>query len=122
MKSDTYIDDFISNVDSIKNDARLAMAVVTIHRRGGFEMCGWTTNESAVAVMLPNELLSDVVVRDVNLSKDSECRTLGLTKKSSRDELKFNSSLYNETHAPRIKREKLKTCVFITRWEYRRQS
>ncbi|KAL4719155.1 hypothetical protein ACJJTC_013681 [Scirpophaga incertulas] len=50
-----------------KETSRLATDIVEIHKRGGFEMRGWVSNQPRALSQLPKELLSDLSVANVDL-------------------------------------------------------
>lgn len=77
--SDTYMDDYIGSVNlSVEHTARLAAEIVEIHKRGGFEMRGWISNEPGALSLLPTELLSDLSVVDHSIDLGSSNQSLSL--------------------------------------------
>lgn len=108
IKRDTYMDDFICSVDSLNDASRLAAEVETVHKRGGFEMRGWITNDPAALTLLPVECLSDLVIgKSLELHINAVNRTLGLIWQPALDELKFNFIVSSDSSAPITKRQAL---------------
>ena len=72
-----YMDDYLDSVDTVEDAIKLINEVATIHERGGFEICKWTSNNiAALRVPLADKLDHGAV----NLTPDQHMttKTLGL--------------------------------------------
>ncbi|XP_028165136.1 uncharacterized protein LOC114356249 [Ostrinia furnacalis] len=105
IASDTYMDDYIGSVDSVEKAKHLAANICEIHKRGGFEMRGWVSNNPDALELLHKELLSDLSVADhsnvdlgSSLSPTSFTRTLGLFWDPVNDVLGFNPGIKQPHH------------------------
>ena len=114
-----YIDDYLDCADSVEEAVRLINQVVTIHRKGGFQIIGWTCSSKDVLDQLPAELKSD---QQKDLEPDTllpMARVLGLHWNPNQDAFTFickfnkvNDEIVNGNKRP-TKREMLKLVMSV---------
>ncbi|XP_063386428.1 uncharacterized protein LOC134672453 [Cydia fagiglandana] len=101
---DHYMDDCITSLDDVGKAAKLAADIYTVHAHAGFEMRGWTSNNSSALSLLPKESLLEVPHSnnvDVELGRlATPVRTLGLIWQPGNDLIGFNTGIRKDTALP----------------------
>lgn len=114
-----YMDDYIDSLPDENTAMKLVHDVMSIHKKGGFEIRNWTSNSKRVLESLPKHTLGDTAVKfKIGQQYEGE-RTLGLIWNPSDDTLSFDVSfkkipeaIMNGTQRP-TKREMLRVIMSI---------
>ena len=114
-----YIDDYLDCADTEEEAKKLIQDVVMIHRKGGFQIVGWTSSSRDVLDSLPTDLKSDGQ-KDLEPESDLPmARVLGLYWDPNQDAFTFtckfnnvNDEIVNGVTRP-TKREMLKLVMSV---------
>ncbi|XP_061717619.1 uncharacterized protein LOC133525351 [Cydia pomonella] len=85
---DHYMDDYLGSHSNVADAAQLAVDVITVHKKCGFEMRAWTSNHPEALSIVPKELRSDAT-SDVYLPPSSDVGVLGVKWNPRQDFLGF---------------------------------
>ncbi|XP_061717583.1 uncharacterized protein LOC133525312 [Cydia pomonella] len=85
---DHYMDDYLGSHSNVADAAQLAVDIITVHKKCGFEMRAWTSNHPEALSLVPKELRSDAT-SDVYLPPSSDVGVLGVKWNPRQDFLGF---------------------------------
>ncbi|XP_076655808.1 uncharacterized protein LOC143360652 [Halictus rubicundus] len=91
IKYKHYVDDYLDSVDTEDEAKRLIREVTEIHRRGGFQMCGWTSNSDAVMKEMSGGNVTSGTVQ-LTAKERRASKTLGLYWDAMSDTFSFNTN------------------------------
>ncbi|XP_076656372.1 uncharacterized protein LOC143361016 [Halictus rubicundus] len=118
IKYKHYVDDYLDSVDTEDEAKRLSREVTEIHRRGGFQMCGWTSNSDAVMKEMSGGNVTSGTVQ-LTAKERRASKTLGLYWDAMSDTFSFNTNkMQNAVSVPLqekgiTKREMVRTIMSI---------
>ncbi|XP_043462861.1 uncharacterized protein LOC122498926 [Leptopilina heterotoma] len=84
-----YVDDYLDSFDSIEEAIDIVKAVVHIHKKGGFEIRNWSSNETKLLKELPNSAQNTENI-DLTVGQAPVEKTLGLKWNPIIDTISFD--------------------------------
>ncbi|XP_058816020.1 uncharacterized protein LOC131679328 [Topomyia yanbarensis] len=102
LKEDFYVDDLLTEVETIEDGKLLVQEMVELTESGGFTLRKWVSNEPQLLGDLSENLLDDRTTLELD-SSSSSVKTLGLLWEHRSDRFMFRSPAWND-HSPITKR------------------
>lgn len=88
-----YMDDWVDSFDDKERAINTMKQVIEVHRRAGFKLTGFNSNEARVLAELPLESRATSSPKQLGSNLDDCGRTLGLLWDAATDTLGFNTTL-----------------------------
>lgn len=89
-----YMDDCLYSTNSVENAVKLVEQITQIHKSGGFEIRGWSSNSKEVLKNIPIDALAQTAVQFKDGALNTTERTLGLMFHPSDDTFGFEISFH----------------------------
>ncbi|XP_043471744.1 uncharacterized protein LOC122504626 [Leptopilina heterotoma] len=87
-----YVDDYLDSEDTVEEGIQRIKEVTKIHKKGGFEIRGWVSNDARILEGISNEKTAN---KAVNLTSDPTERALGLKWNLNSDTIGWKTSLHS---------------------------
>uniref|UniRef100_A0A6M2DPC6 Putative bel12 ag transposon polyprotein n=1 Tax=Xenopsylla cheopis TaxID=163159 RepID=A0A6M2DPC6_XENCH len=99
--NDIYIDDIVTSTDSLKSAKELYSQLSSLFRSGGFELCKWTSNDSALCEHFESTRNTQINFSQTNHELTASVKVLGLRWDPAQDCFQFNINLSHQTWTKR---------------------